>query len=393
MKPAPIFQKWCRFCFMLLVVSIKLSAQQGVSLPKDYQESQNLNDQWLVYEQGDKGLTPYFIEKHKLFQSKSLILNVAETKYYTLSVNCPKGTYLFVNSKYQGGLKPGWNHLKITNFSKQANADGNLLLSLYQADANLANTMAYLTHNKPITLSLSSNKTSIFPVKPRNFGYFGNFLILISIFLLSAVGFMYNFQDDILQRYTSLRDLFTFKNRIEGSVNQGPIIITNILFLILLSLFISLTILSAENNFGNIIPEFLNLNSNENFAGLSLQFFNLGFLVFVALILKYFLISAVGNLYKLNKISNLHYFKILQALAIFTLALFTFQLLNSFSPFFQLKLSTKNFLTLIAIFFMARTILLFFVLNRVIIAKNLYLFSYLCIVEIIPVFLGLRLVL
>ncbi|MFC0184764.1 hypothetical protein ACFFJX_20520 [Pseudarcicella hirudinis] len=57
---------------------------------------------------------------------------------------------------------------------------------------------------------------------------------------------------------------------------------------------------------------------------------------------------------------------------------------------FILQNFEKYLLIPVVIFFILRLLLIYFTINKLTSLKNLYLFSYLCIVELIPVIIGIR---
>jgi len=132
------------------------------------------------------------------------------------------------------------------------------------------------------------------------------------------------------------------------------------------------------------------LQEGDTLGVLLSNYFRISLAVFVIMVIKYFFIGLVGQLFNLEKIVDLHYFKIVQASSLFYSALvlvlsilFMQYLPNDFN--WQVYLFTP-----IVAFYFIRIFILYFTIIRSIPKQSLYLISYLCIVEILPVILGIR---
>jgi hypothetical protein len=132
------------------------------------------------------------------------------------------------------------------------------------------------------------------------------------------------------------------------------------------------------------------LQEGDTLGVLLSNYFRISLAVFVIMVMKYFFIGLVGQLFNLEKIVDLHYFKIVQASSLFYSALvlvlsilFMQYLPNDFN--WQVYLFTP-----IVAFYFIRIFILYFTIIRSIPKQSLYLISYLCIVEILPVILGIR---
>nr|MCU0325617.1 DUF4271 domain-containing protein [Spirosomataceae bacterium] len=111
---------------------------------------------------------------------------------------------------------------------------------------------------------------------------------------------------------------------------------------------------------------------------------------FIVLLLKYFFISLVGQLFNLEKVVDIHYFKIIQASIIFYTALVGV-LLVFFTGYLPKDIDWSVYLFApMVIFYLLRFFILYFTINRSVPIQSLYLISYLCIVELLPIILGMR---
>jgi hypothetical protein len=392
-KPAILIHG--RFCFILLFLAQTTWAQplkKTELLPKNLQIAENIQDNWYIYNAQSKNLENYLQEKHNQYHSIHLFLNQKDNKHYQLAIEGNPKTYIFVNARYFGKLNSPWHIFNINKLPTLTKSDSTQITLYSQLPFEYA-PKSWLVHTSQNNNLPISETVNLHPIKPRKDSNFPDFIAIITIFLLTSVAFVNNFQENLLQKFINLRDLFTIKNRIDGSLTIGPFLVSNIFYLLLLSLGLGFTIVLAENNFGNIVPKSLKITDSRFISGQIYQFLNLSFIIFLVLLLKYYLIGSIASLFKLDKIQNLHYFKNIQALGIFCiLCLFILLALNLW-PTYHNFISSKAMYKVFTIFFIIRLLLIFFVLKRVVSVNFIYLFSYLCVVEIIPILIGLRLVL
>jgi hypothetical protein len=132
------------------------------------------------------------------------------------------------------------------------------------------------------------------------------------------------------------------------------------------------------------------LMESESLMGFFINFLELGIVVFFILIGKYIALAILTNLYRLENITNIHFFKVIQASSIFFLLLAIGLSFCSVSYPDVLRNAQEILFVPISFFFIVRLILIYFTINKLTPLKNLYLFSYLCIVELIPLIVGIR---
>lgn len=376
-------------CFSLLVLNNAYSAEPP--LKENYNIVKDLNEEWLVYEKKYKEFVPFLKSRHYNYQSISQNLELENYTGYHLLLLTTSESFLFLNGNYQKKLPNSkWFEINLDSLSKAHNYPSKVLLTVFFREPKLEDLKLFVVYKSTKKIGSffgSDNKAAL---KARKFSSFKNFAILLSMLLLGFTTFLYNFQDRVLIKYINFKDLFTIRNRTESIIVNRPFEIGNILFMIILSLSISLILLILEYNYVNILPSIIIKTINPNMLLLTGQFFNLSFLIFIAFILKYFFISLVGNLYQLNKITNIHFFKNLQATGIFAVFLLFIVVLFLKYPLANIQYNKAIFLYFILGFYLLRLFLLFFIIIKANPVKNLYLFSYLCIVELIPIFIGVR---
>lgn len=132
------------------------------------------------------------------------------------------------------------------------------------------------------------------------------------------------------------------------------------------------------------------LQEGDTLGVLLSNYFRMSLAVFVILVSKYFFIGITGQLFNLEKVVDLHYFKIIQSSILFYTGL-VLVLLVLFLGYFPHDFNWQLYLfTPVVVFYLIRFFILYFTIIRSIPIQSLYLISYLCIVELLPVILGIR---
>ncbi len=131
------------------------------------------------------------------------------------------------------------------------------------------------------------------------------------------------------------------------------------------------------------------LLDGQQLSTLVIDFFLVSGYTFILLMSKYVLVAILGGLYKLDAVVNVHFVKVLQADLLFytlvallgTVAAYNLGHVDWFSGYLLVPF---------VVFYLGRTGLLYLVISGMVPVKNLYLFSYLCLVELIPLLVGVR---
>lgn len=384
---------WLFYIVFMLINSSHILAIEPV-LKENYTVIKNLNESWLVFDKKYDDYVPYIGSRHFNYQSFSQNFEIENYQGYNLLIYSPKDAYIFIDGTFQIKLfKEVWKDIKIDSLKLKHKNKANILLTVFADQPSIEGIEMLVVYKTKQKIEAFSEDTLQTALKPRKFTEFNNFSILFSVLLLSLISFIYNFQDKLLVKFIDLKDLFTIKKRIDSNLINRPFELGNVLFMILLSMSIAMIMMIIEFNFTPILPQLFSEINSASLLSLTSQFLNLSFLILLTFILKYFFISIISSLYQLEKISNLHFFKNLQATGTFAFFLFFIIVLFSIYSFGPTENNKSFYVVVISCFYLLRVLLLFFIILKSNPIKNLYLFSYLCIVELIPLFIGIRLAL
>jgi hypothetical protein len=356
----------------------------GYYLVHDY------HDDWQVYSDRMKAYVPYIAEQHVNYPSHTVFCDIESNRGYSLLVHAQKeDNFLFINGSLRQKIPSNqWIVLNIDSLYK-VYEQPQIYITLY-GSPNIEDKKLYLGHKrqlnqKPIVLAESSIKA-----QPRTPAPYKNYFVLVSMFILVMFTYLSNSYVRAFERYYNLRDLFNTLVRDQSFLINKPLSRMNIMFIVMLAMIMSFFCMLLQSKGIYVFGGRTFLQEGETLGVLASNYFRICLAVFMALILKYFFISLIGQLFNLEKVVDLHYFKIIQSSIIFYTFLVVI-LLVLFLEYFPIDFNWTAYLfTPIILFYLIRFLILYFTINRSVPIQSLYLISYLCIVELLPIILGIR---
>jgi hypothetical protein len=226
---------------------------------------------------------------------------------------------------------------------------------------------------------------------PRNVSRINSGVAIAFLLGLVVMSFVSTNYFRVFGKYFSLREVLSTRVKENLFMVGKPLDRPNLFFVILLSVMVGIFFLLLENGGFSIIEGSFLFQRGNTFAVYTINFFKTSLIVFGLYVLKFFFLNVVGKLFNLGKVTDLHFFKVVQC-SVFFFTLLTTGSLFLYNTYIPLPQSIDNYLFIIFIaFFLFRGILIYFTINRESNVKFLYLFSYLCIAEALPVILILRL--
>ncbi|WP_157830323.1 DUF4271 domain-containing protein [Siphonobacter sp. SORGH_AS_0500] len=381
----------CFWIFILFALAGTSAFAQTTGPEDGYFLVHDFRNDWRVYDEQAKTYVPYIREMHQQYGSYSVILDIAQNRHYYLLYRSDQENYLFINGSLQKKLpEKTWTIFKLDSLYK-VSPDRRVLLTLYGPQPGIDQKTLQIGHKigvgqKPIYVS-----ESFLQARPRDDSPFEDFYVLGALLLLLAYASIYRrFPRDFI-RYLSIKDLLTIHPR-EGAplVTRGLLEIANLLFLLLISFVLSFLYQLIRYRGIDLFKTQALFQQEETMGQLFFYFIFIGILIFIVFLLKYVMVNVLGHIYKFDKIVNIHFFKSMQSSAIFYTGISVLMLfmLNTFP---SLTFHWDNLLLIpITGFYIGRLVLLYFSINKLSDAKNLYLFSYLCIVELVPFIIGLK---
>ena len=381
------------YFFLLTVYCLlpnDLIAKGGLSADKSFYIVHDYQDDWQVFDERYKAYVPYVREQHKGYNSFSLFFDIENYKGYKILYRSEKENYLFIDASLQKKLLI--STLVVLDIDSLENIFGKtkLFLTIYGTNTNVEDLFVQIGNKISKSQKAIEMNESLLTILPRDISPFQNFFVIGLMLLVCFYAFLYNFQPKSFECFFSPRDLLTISKRDDSFVVNKPFDLGNIFFVVSLSLTLGFIFMLITHEKTDLFSASNILNEGETLGALMLNFLEISIIVFASLVLKYWVLRVLSNLYRLDNITNIHYFKIIQASSLFFLVLLIVLTLSTVSIPGIVKNAEKYLSIPISLFFIARLALLYFTINKVTTLKNLYLFSYLCIVELIPLIVGIR---
>ena len=363
--------------------------------PKNlYNVVYDFSHDWLEYDQSLEVYTPFISENNSTTKVFSLKVNLKDYPGGYLVIKTPNANnYLFLNASLKKILVQNqWEVFKISDLINETKKT-ETIISIY-GNPNPISNIVFIGYPNNTTAALPTiKKTSFLDLSPRNTNPFKSGLAIIFILNVMMISFLASNYYKAFKKYYNLKDLTAFVPKENSFLVNKPMDRPNMMFVIMVSLISGFIVTLIQNNGLNLFKDNFLFQNGNTFGILTINFFKVSLLIFISFLAKYFYINIIGKLFNIEKVVDIHYFKIIQSSIIFfSIAIIT--LLVTFNLFIDLKEHFKNIFTLsILFFYVFRTILIYFTINRTGNVKTLYLISYLCIVEVFPIVLGMRILL
>lgn len=390
-----VFRLLLAFTSHLSLLTSHQATAQGVGPDSSYFLVHDFADDWQVYDEGAKAYVPYLPERHQNYSSFSLFLNLETARYYRLLVFSERESYLFLNASLQRQIPANtWAVLNVDSLYQRYRTP-EILLTLYGREesprAGPARATVLLGYRRAANQKPAALSGGLLLAKPRSTDdAFTNFFILgFLVILLGYAGLFVAF-NKAFSRFYSVRDLLTINPRDPTLSVTKSLDISNLFFVFHLSLVVAYLYLIVANQNVDLFSTQSLLREGQTLGDLLIRFGEAALLAFALFIGKYALLQVLGSLYRFERVADYHYFKILQASSqFFTGLLLVVMVMASSFPAALVEVETYVVVPVV-LFFLARLVLLYFSINKLASVKNLYLFSYLCIVELIPIIVGIR---
>ncbi|SFD69806.1 DUF4271 domain-containing protein [Spirosoma endophyticum] len=360
----------------------------GIGPENRFYPIHDFRNDFQVYDEGAKAYIPYIVEQHADQTALSAYVDLESNRHYNLLVSTRQDGYLFINAALKRKLRANqWQILSIDSLFRTYRQP-EIFLTVYGAPG-INDKQLFIGYPKSATQKPVILRDDNLSVRPRPRTIYENFLGFGLLFLLATHAFLFAFYRRAFQRFYNFRDLISLRSQDDSFLINRPLSSVNLLFTLNLSFIIAYLIVFVQSRNLEVFASRALLLGEQGLGGLVGEFFLLSVVVLSSLVSKYVSLEIMGGLYKLEESIQVHYFKILQSSLLFfaclTLLLAVLAYNTPAMPWSQSIL----LLPLIG-FYAARLILLYFVIRSLEPIKNLYLFSYLCIVELIPLIIGLR---
>ena len=364
------------FTILLLFLPLGVQAQKN---SKDFKINYTFEDQWTVFDEDRRSFVPYIAEIHDDYQQLHLYLEYKNYRGLDLYLQGSKSDFLFVNNRlvYSFSTDTLWRMSVDSLFAK--GAISNLLLT-YTSPKRIEKIPKILITNvfdkttSPLTTLSSSQKLIAF-LRPLH--EVREFLFLVSLGLLGIMALL-SYQNKSENGIFFVTKYLNGFNRVSDQIKRTPFFnsLSYIVFYVLSCSF-SLYFLSHYSSLLSV-PSWLKGDSAFS------EYSNIFALVGILMLGQYLLIALFSTLYSDKTLSSAHYHESMQAgQLICVVSAVSMMLLNTVVSY----LGKEQMNLLVYLFFLiliVKAALVSYRLNKLIPYQNIYLFSYLCATEYVP---------
>ncbi len=301
-----------------------------------------------------------------------------------VSFTLPEDSHLFVNGEYfYSSMHEETKNLNLDSLFR-FNEDDSLILGIYLPHKNSGKlNVAILTKGNGDLLSSESKNDNL----RANHSGFRDFLIIGILLIAAYIAFLINYDRKLFGQYTNVIKIFTGPEADDLLDRNKPVAGTDLLFVILESLllgfFVYLILMGSQQVFSE---QHLFFKGIINWVIISAS-------VLFWILIKFNLVRNLSRILMIKDIGKVHF---IESSRITLFLLIGYSILSVLLLFgFKINFSSYiTFLTnsLIFIAFSRFALILIKILNYAP-YKKMYIISYLCASELIPVVLGLKLIL
>ncbi|MFT7435064.1 MAG: hypothetical protein ACI8UX_000855 [Psychromonas sp.] len=374
------------FFFPLLVFAERSGPEET------YTVIQNLGENWYTFNEDSKEYFPYIKNIGPRHKAHTTFLNINENKNFSLVIkSLSKDSHLFLNGQFYKELVKGkWLVIPV----KDLTYTEEVLAITFYGSTNIKAKTIFVGVKSSLDQSNNLVQSHFLGMKLRQkLLQLDTYIILLG-FIFIFISILSYVNPKAFAEYFSISDIFIMKLRDTKFLVSKPLNQINISFLILLSMITSLLYVLLMAKGVPLFENKLGFEISIEKTSVALTFLKATMIAFAIYLLKFLFLKITGNLFSLGKSVNIHHFKIIQFSLFFflLLALTLFAFVISDSNMSIATISRIAFWIAILVY-TSRTLIVFLSILKSTGIQSLYLFAYLCIVEILPIFLGIRFVL
>ena len=379
------------FTTALVLAGFQARAATKETPPEQFFPVYNYQNDWLVYSGQYKNYVPFSQEVNEGARYVSVYIDLIKNRRYSLLLKAEVKNYLFIEGALQKEIvQQQWVELNIDSLYKIYKKD-ELLLTIYGSpgieDKNLLLCNERKRNEAGIIESASSN---IINIKPIPFSPFRNFAIFAMVIILILNAWIFNVNPLAFTRLINPVELLKNDPRDQLSKLNKPYSSSIIFFVVIVSMLTSFTLLFLSSNKLNVFSVNVILSEKTTTIRLLGDFFILSTIFFLLFYCKYIFMVMAGNMLNLDKLVDVLFIKIVQSSYLFYVAIFLLVFMLSLNSPMWLNSVKSFFLIPFLFFYTVRFFVLYIVSKPPGTFINLYLFSYLCVIEIIPLIIGIK---
>ena len=364
---------------LLMIVCYRAVAQE--SSEDDYRLIKDLRQEWLAIDKNNQYVP--FVARDQ--NNPSVIgVRLDLDKYSGNHLRCciPATSSILINKQILTSVKQKRCLVYDIDSLQQAYGEHAILLTVYQPDNALDQVSLQIVNN---STTMGSPKDMI---ALRTLSASKNFFVLGLIGILTLYAILINNFPKTFKNVYNLQKILAFRAR-EEDMRIRLVSEPHIFFLVQHCLLVAFLLVILVPDIGTRVP-FIRF-SLQSLGDYLLIWLTLSIAILFVVWIKYMLVVMFGTLFKLRHLMYLHMFDFMRLSLMFWGAVFLLAICVYYNVSVGERVYSQILIYLFIAFALARVIVLYLRLFRNASFKNMYLFSYICTAEIIPLFIGLEL--
>lgn len=374
--------------FVVGVVAQVPNTRQGIGPEQHYYPVRDMRADFQVFNEANEAYIPYIDELHADAPAISAFVDLESNRHYKLLISTKQPGYLFINAALKYNLTAGgWRVLDIDSLYR-AYRRPQIFLTIYGAPG-ATDKSVFIGYPKSLVQKPVLLSDDALSVRPRPSSVYDTFFSMGLLFLLASHAFLFVLYKREFLAYYNVSDLLQPRIRDDSFLSAKSFNSSTLAFTLNLSFLVAYLLLFVQSRNVDLFASRAFLPDGQKLPTLIIDFFLISGYAFTLLIAKYLVLTVLGSLYKLDDVVNVHFVKVLQADLLFyvVVALLGTVVVYNLGPIDWLS---SYVLVPFVGFYIVRLGLLYLVISSMVSVKNLYLFSYLCLVELIPLLVGVR---
>lgn len=352
-----------------------------------YHKIKNLVEEWKIYSEEDNALVPYIESINARTSNIHLLLSPEIYKNNGLFLKCNSNFTVFLNNKLIYNTK---GHRQIV-FSIDSLAEiygqSDFLISVYTPDGikDLETSIVSYSDKNP-TLMESLDHLFIFK---RDNGPIWDFMRLGILILLILYVVLINIDIRVFSDYYNIIHSFVRSTADEFTNRTRNISRLDLVYVVVLSAVLSFLIVVATDQFPSDPVPVVSHSTGHLFV----SWLWILFVMIAWILLRFLIISLSSDLFKMRSVGTIHTFEYLRITNFYGLSVFLMMVILLF--IFPVDPGIFSYIIFYSAILISvlRAFLLYLKFLKSTDYTKLYLFSYLCIAELLPVIIGLKILL
>ena len=352
-----------------------------------YYKIDDLVDEWKIFSEEENGLVPYIESINSRTSNIHLLISPERYKSNGLLLKCDGGLAVFLNNQLIHTKKE--RHQIVFSIDSLAEIYGrsDFLISIYSPDGveDLETCIVSYSEKNPALIE-SIDHLTIFM---REDGPIWDFMRMGILIILILYVILINIDIRVFSDYYNIINSFLRSTADEFLNRARNISRIDLVYIIVLSAVLSFLIVIATDQF----PMDTEQEVTHSVGQLFVNWLWILLAMFSWILMRFFIISLSSDLFKVRSVGTIHTFEYLRITNFYGLSIFL--LLVCLLFIFHIDLAIFSYLILYSVIVISliRALLLYFKFLKSTDYTKLYLFSYLCIAELLPVIIGLKILL